>query len=110
MPHASGRRSTGAVNFQPTRAVCRISVSCSMFHLGRDRSRVDLRVVRSCQRRSEVLRQQANDVTWPAVACVFKSMKLGMHMQLLNMLKQRSRNWFFREEVDFLSSLAFVVN
>ena len=28
----------------------------------------------------------------------------------LNMLKERPRKWFFREEVDFLSSLAFVVN
>ena len=32
------------------------------------------------------------------------------HAQHLNMLKQRPRKWFFREEVDFLSSLAFVVN
>ena len=29
--------------------------------------------------RSEEFRLQANDVTWPAVACVCKSMKLGMH-------------------------------
>ena len=31
--------------------------------------------------RSEVFRDrlQANDVTWPGVACVWKSMKLGMH-------------------------------
>ena len=28
---------------------------------------------------SEVFRLQANDVTWPGVACVCKSMKLGMH-------------------------------
>ena len=28
---------------------------------------------------SKVFRVQANDVTWPAVACVWKSMKLGMH-------------------------------
>ena len=26
------------------------------------------------------------------------------------MLKERPRKWFFREEVDFLTSLAFVVN
>ena len=30
-------------------------------------------------RRSEVFQLQANDVTWPGVACVCKSMKLGMH-------------------------------
>ena len=29
--------------------------------------------------RSEVFRLQTNDVTWPGVACVCKSMKLGMH-------------------------------
>ena len=29
--------------------------------------------------RSEVFRLQANDVTWPGVACVCMSMKLGMH-------------------------------
>ena len=29
--------------------------------------------------RSEVFQLQANDVTWPGVACVCKSMKLGMH-------------------------------
>ena len=32
------------------------------------------------------------------------------HAQRLNMLKERPRKWFFREEVDFLASLAFVVN
>ena len=66
------------------RAVCR---KCFMFHLDRDRSRVDLR--RWCDHasdRSEVFRLQANDVTWPyapaswpGVACICKSMKLGMH-------------------------------
>ena len=58
--------------------------------------------------RSEVFRLQANDVAWPGVACVCKSIQTG-HAQRLNMLKQRPRKWFFREEVDFLSSLAFVV-
>ena len=56
--------------------------------------------------RSEVFRLQANDVTWPGVACVCMS----GHAQRLNMLKERPRKWFFREEVDFLASLAFVVN
>ena len=32
------------------------------------------------------------------------------HAQRLNMLKERPRKWFLREEVDFLASLAFVVN
>ena len=32
------------------------------------------------------------------------------HAQRLNMLKERPRKWFFREQVDFLASLAFVVN
>ena len=59
------------------RAVCR---KCFMFHLDRDRSRVDLR--RWCDHasdRSEVFRLQANDVAWPGVACICKSMKLGIH-------------------------------
>ena len=83
-----------------------------MFHLDRDRSRVDLR--RWCHHaayasdRSEVFRLQANDVTWPGVAC--KQVNETGHAQRLNMLKERPRKWFFREEVDFLSSLAFVVN
>ena len=42
-------------------------------------------------------------------------MKLGMHtactaFEHVVLLKQRPRKWFFREEVDFLASLAFVVN
>ena len=87
-----------------------------VFHVNvspRSRSiaRVDLRpwCEQYASDRSEVFQLQANDVTWPGVACVCKSMKLGMH-SVLNTLKQRPRKWFFREEVDFLSSLAFVVN
>ena len=53
-----------------------------MFHLNRDRSRRS-----SCGAIMPAIDQkcfdcnlvQANDVTWPAVACVCKSMKLGMH-------------------------------
>ena len=41
---------------------------------------VDLRRWRDhASDRSEVFRLQANDVTWPGVACVCMSMKLGMH-------------------------------
>ena len=80
-----------------------------MFHLDRDRSRADLR--RWCDHasdRSEVFRLQANDVTC-LVLRVYAGNEIG-HALRLNMLKQRPRKWFFREEVDFLSSLAFVVN
>ena len=71
--------STGAVK-QP-RAVC---WKCFMFHLDRDRSRRSSRpcgaimpaIDRKCFECNLV---QSNDVTWPAVACVCKSMKLGMH-------------------------------
>ena len=59
--------------------------------------------------RSEVFRLQANDVTWPGV-CVCMHVNETGHAQRLNMLKERPRKWFFREEVDFLASLAFVVN
>ena len=56
-----------------------------VFHVSpRSRSiaRVDLRRCGDhASDRSEVFRlhAQANDVTWPGVACVCKSMKLGMH-------------------------------
>ena len=63
--------------------------------------------------RSEVFRPQANDVTWPSLVLrVHACMEVNEtgHAQRLNMLKQRPRKWFFREEVDFLASLAFVVN
>ena len=43
-----------------------------------DRARRSSPVARSCQR-SEVFRLQTKDVTWPGVACVCKSMTLGMH-------------------------------
>ena len=55
-----------------------------VFHVSpRSRSiaRVDLRpwCEQYASDRSEVFQLQANDVTWPGVACVCKSMKLGMH-------------------------------
>ena len=85
------------------------NVSCFNFHLAIDR--VDLRVVRSCERSStgreagdrdppdsEVFQFQANDVTWPAVACVCQSTKLGMHSVWTYWNKEEvvfsRRSWF----------------
>ena len=72
-------------------------------------------MVRSCQRSigsvstASATVSAATDVTWPAVACVCKSMKLACtgfeHVET-----KTEELVFFREEVDFLSSLAFVVN
>ena len=45
-----------------------------------------------------------------AWCCVCMQVNDTGHAQRLNMLKERPRKWFFREELDFLSSLAFVVN
>ena len=93
------------------RAVCGLP---EVFHVSpRSRSiaRVDLRRWRDhASDRSEVFRLQTKDVTWPGVACVCMQVNETGHAQRLNMLKERPRKWFFREEVDFLSSLAFVVN
>ena len=55
-----------------------------VFHVSpRSRSiaRVDLRpwCEQYASDRSEVFQLQANDVTWPGVACVCKAMKVGMH-------------------------------
>ena len=49
--------------------------------IARVRAYVDLRpwCEQYASDRSEVFRLQANDVTWPGVACVCKSMKRGMH-------------------------------
>ena len=48
-----------------------------------DRARMIFAGGRWCEQyasdRSEVFRLQANDVAWPGVACVCKSIKLGMH-------------------------------
>ena len=45
-----------------------------------------------------------------AWCCVCMHVNETGHAQRLNMLKERPRKWFFRKEVDFLASLAFVVN
>ena len=90
-----------------------------VFHVSpRDRSRsiarVDPPVVRaicqrSCQRSigSVSTASKRRHMAW---CCVCMQLNETGHAQRLNMLKQRPRKWFFREEVDFLSSLAFVVN
>ena len=91
-----------------------------MFQLGRDRSRgsscraIMPAIDRKC---FDLFRPQAKQTTSHGLA---NSLVLRVHAcvevnetgraQRLNMLKQRPRKWFFREEVDFLASLAFVVN
>ena len=66
-------------------------------------------VVRSCQRSigSVSTTSKRRHMAW---CCVFMQVNETGHAQRLNMLKQRPRKWFFRGDVDFLSSLAFVVN
>ena len=81
-----------------------------MFHVYRHRSpRVDLgEVVRACQRSIGSVSTASKRRHMHGVACI--QVNETGHAQRLNMLKQRPRKWFFREEVDFRSSLAFVVN
>ena len=87
-----------------------------VFHVSpRSRSiaRVDLRwwpVVRAICQRSIGSVSTASKRRRMAWCCVCMQVNQTGHAQRLNMLKQRPRKWFFREEVDFLSSLAFVVN
>ena len=81
-----------------------------VFHVSpRSRSiaRVDLRPW--CQRSigSVSTASKRRHMAW---CCVCMQVNETGHAQRLNTLKQRPRKWFFREEVDFLSSLAFVVN
>ena len=66
-------------------------------------------VVRSCQRSigSVSTTSKRRHMAW---CCVYMQVNETGHAERLNMLKQRPRKWFFREDVDFLSSLAFVVN
>ena len=86
-----------------------------VFHVSpRDRSRsiarVDPPVVRAICQRSIGSVSTASKRRHMAWCCVCMQVNETGHAQRLNMLKQRPRKWFFREEVDFLSSLAFVVN
>ena len=75
------------------RAVCR---KCFMFHL--DRARRSSPVVRSI---GSVSTACANDVTWPGVACVCKSMKLAWACTGFGHLKQRPRKCFFAKKLTF---------
>ena len=53
-------------------------------------------------------KQTTSHMAW---CCACMQVNETGHAQRLNMLKQRpSKSGFFREKVDFLSSLAFVVN
>ena len=82
------------------------SVSC-FTSIAIDRARRSSPVVPSCQRSigSVSTASKRRHMAW----CCVQVNETG-HAQRLNMLKQRPRKWFFREEVDFLSSLAFVMN
>ena len=87
------------------------SVSC-FTSITIDRARRSSPVVRSCQRSigsvsTATCASKRRHMAW---CCVCMQVNETGHAQRLNMLKQRRRKWFFREEVDFLSSLAFVVN
>ena len=84
------------------------SVSC-FTSIAIDHPRRSSLVVRSCQR-SIGKCFDCKQTTSHAWCCVCMQVNETGHAQRLNMLKQRPRKWFFREEVDFLSSLAFVVN
>ena len=84
------------------------SVSC-FTSIAIDRARRSSPVARSCQRSIGSV-STANKRRHMAWCCVCMQVNETGHAQRLNMLKERPRKWFFREEVDFLSSLPFVVN
>ena len=73
-------------------------------------ARVDLR--RWCDHARTIDRKcfDCKQTTSHALCCVCMQVNETEHAQRLNMLKQSPRKWFFREEVDFLSSLVFLVN
>ena len=75
-----------------------------------DRARRSSPVVRAICQRSIGSVSTASKGRHMAWCCVCMQVNETGHAQRLNMLKQRPRKWFFREEVYFLSSLAFVVN
>ena len=88
---STGSRSTGAAS---NRVRFAGSVSC-FTSIAIDRARRSSPVVRAiCQR---------------SIGSVSTAVNETGHAQRLNTLKKPTK-WFFREEVDFLSSLAFVVN
>ena len=84
------------------------SVSC-FTSIAIDRARRSSPVARSCQRSIGSV-STANKRRHMAWCCVCMQVNETGHAQRLNMLKERPRKWFLREEVDFLASLAFVVN
>ena len=87
------------------------SVSYSCFtSIAIDRARRSSPVVRAICQRSIGSVSTASKRRHMAWCCVCMQVNETGHAQRLNMLKQRPRKWFFREVVDFLSSLAFVVN
>ena len=103
-----GSRSTGAAS---NRVRFAGSVSC-FTSIAIDRARRSSPVVRAiCHfQRSIGSVSTASKRRHMAWCCVCMQVNETGHAQRLNMLKQRPMKWFFREEVDFLSSLAFVVN
>ena len=85
------------------------SVSCfTSIAIDRARTSRSSPVARSCQRSigSVSTASKRRHMAW---CCVCMHVNETGHAQRLNMLKERPRKWFFREEVDFLASLAFVV-
>ena len=97
---------TGSTGAASNRVRFAGSVSC-FTSIAIDRARRSSPVARSCQRSigSVSTANKRRHMAW----CCAQVNETG-HAQRLNMLKERPRKWFFREEVDFLSSLAFVVN
>ena len=70
-----------------------------------DRARRSSPVVRAICQRSIGSVSTASKRRHMAWCCVCMQVNETGHAQRLNTLKQRPRKWFFREEVDFLSSL-----
>ena len=103
---STGSRSTGAAS---NRVRFAGSVSC-FTSIAIDRARRSSPVVRAICQRSIGSVSTASKRRHMAWCCVCMQVNETGHAQRFNTLKQRPRKWFFREEVDFLSSLAFVVN
>ena len=80
------------------------SVSC-FTSIAIDRARRSSPVVRAICQRSIGSVSTASKRRHMAWCCVCMQVNETGHAQRLNTLKQRPRKWFFREEVDFLSSL-----
>ena len=98
---STGSRSTGAAS---NRVRFAGSVSC-FTSIAIDRARRSSPVVRAICQRSIGSVSTASKRRHMAWCCVCMQVNETGHAQRLNTLKQRPRKWFFREEVDFLSSL-----